>query len=214
MSRAKPSPESEARRIAALRAAMKGRVVTGDERSARAQAARTAWARRKANGTASVQTSPEVKAKRAAIIRAVMADPVLNAKRQARSTERLNEVKKTPEFRAAVSAGLKRAYAADPEFARASIDRISTIHQVPEYREKNLAAVRAAAKKPEVRAKLRARANEPKNRIKREVARQRALEKKRGFKIPAHLWPAYKRLTQTKGFSMRAAGLQLGLIKS
>lgn len=212
MTRTTPSPEAEARRLAAVREANAKREVTDEQRRKMSAGLRAAWARRRAAGTAKIPQTEEMKAKRAAQLQAVLQDPETEAKRKARSKARLAEVRKTPEFIAALSKGVQRAYATNAEWREHVLSTLDRINSDPEIKAKGEAKRIETIRTPEFRAQLAELAKRPAVKAAREAAKIKAQDQKRGFKVPYHLRAKYRDLTQKRKVPVREAGIIMGLI--
>lgn len=207
-------PEIEARRIAAIRAsnaARKGKT-TPEQRERRAASAKAAWDRRRAEGRDKISYTPEQKAKRYARLKACLADPAIEAKRQQRAAAGVRRVRHTKPFMDAVKAGLRAHYADPVNRAKASA-RSRKAAADPKLRAKLSAEKRRwMAENPQHLRRMIKAQNTPEAKRKMAAHRKAAQDMARGFHIPEHRKAEYKFLTATKKMRAAEAGRHMGLM--
>lgn len=141
------------------------------------------------------------------------ADPAFEAKRKARLAEAyVDDVTKCMIRRKIGEAS--KAQWKDPVIRRKRMQAIAKGLDNG-MREKRQAMLAERRKNPEMEAKriagLRKKFAEIKNK-KRAVAMANN-RKRRGFDVPARLWPEYRKLIDKRGYRAREAGIALGLVR-
>ena len=101
------------------------------------------------------RTTPEFKAKFAARMKALNADPEFKAKLSKAASARMKALNADPEFKAKTSARMK-ALNADPEFKAKTSARMKALHADPEFKAKTSARMKALNADPEFKAKVAA----------------------------------------------------------